>query len=196
MMNKRMFLPVLGVFLIGSMACSGLSFLAPTATPTITLTPTLTSTPTSSPTATASPTSTRTLTPTKILGIETPVTVGEAQLQFQKALRRATYQCGDSNRPADNPDTEEYLLITTKVLNGPDAATSQKFNDWLVHNDIDQIQLTDDQNKFYDSTSYCYSLDSTGILTRLTFAFLVQKDAASFTLILPDNTEIPLNPIM
>ncbi len=45
-MKKRRFLPILGTLLLGSIACSGLPFLAPTATPTITLTPTLTSTPT------------------------------------------------------------------------------------------------------------------------------------------------------
>ena len=196
-MKKRRFLLVLGTLLLGSIACSGLSFLAPTATPTITLTPTLTSTPTFTPTLTPTSTPTRTLTPTKITGIEAPVMVGDAQLQFQKALRRANYICGTTNRPADDPKTEEFLLVTTKVINGPTITTKQDIDDWDNHNNISQIEVMDNNNKYYDFMSYCYKWDPNNkTLTQVVFAFVIQKAATSFTLILPDGTEIHLDPIM
>ncbi len=195
-MKIRVILMVLGVLLIGSMACSAIPFLAPTATPTVTLTPTLTPTLTSTATRTLTPTLTRTLTPTKITGIEAPVMVGDAKLQFRKALRRATYVCGDSTTPADNPDTEEYLLVTANILTGPTLSTDQDVTDWADHNNIFQFEVVDNNNQFSDITSFCYSRDTKGVLLSVDFPFVIQKDATSFVLILPDSTEIPLDSIL
>lgn len=195
-MKKRRFLPILGTLLLGSIACSGFSFLAPTATPTITLTPTLTSTPTLTPTLTPTSTPTWTLTPTKITGIEEPVTIGDTQFQLQKGVRRATFICGTSNEPVSKPDTDEFLLITAKVFNGPTIKTDQDYSDWIHKNDIDQFQVVDNNNNYYDVFNVCELSDSNNVILRVIFAFEIQKDAQSFVMELPDGTEIPLDSIM
>jgi hypothetical protein len=195
-MKKWVILSFLGMVFLSSMSCTAFSFLAPTATPTITLTPTLTPTFTPTLTATPSPTKTRTLTPTKIVGIEAPVMVGETSMQFRKALRRAVYECGTTTHPADNPDTQEYLLLTAKITSGPTVATAQDFDDWISRDNIGQIEVVDDANHYYDIVSFCYMMDSKKVMTQVTFAFMINKDAASFTVILPDDTRIPLDPLM
>jgi len=195
-MNKRAILAFLGMLLLGSMACSAVPFLVPTATPTATLTPTLTPTRTPTATPTLTPTNTRTLTPTKIIGIEEPVAIDDTQLQFRKALRRDTFLCGDQSSPADNPDTEEFLLLTAKVTSGPTVATAQDFEDWVSHNDIGLIQLVDDTSQYYDIYSFCYLMDSKKVMVQATFAFMINKNAASFVLVLPDDTHIPLDPLL
>jgi hypothetical protein len=196
MMKKRRLLPVLGTLLLGSIACSGFSFLVPTATPTITLTPTLTSTPTFTPTPTYTPTPTRTLTPTKIPGIEEPVTVGDTQMQFQKALRRSTYICGTTTQPATNPDTDEFLLVTAKVINGPTINSRQDFQNWINKENFDQIQTVDDGNNYYDLMSTCGTPNSSNEIVKVVFAFEISKAAQTFVLDLPDGTQIPLDSIM
>jgi hypothetical protein len=195
-MKKKAILSFLGMLLMGSLACSAVPGLAPTATPTVTLTPTLTPTFTPTATSTFTPTRTRTLTPTKILGIAEPVMVGETAMQFRKALRRAVYECGTTTHPADNPDTEEFLLLTAKVTSGPTVATAQEFDDWISRDDIDLIQLVDDTSKYYDIYSFCYSMDSKKVMVQVTFAFMINKNAATFVLVLPDDTHIPLDPLM
>jgi hypothetical protein len=195
-MKKRVILPILGAFLTGSMACSAIPFLAPTATPTVTLTPTMTPTLTSTATLTSTPTSTRTLTPTKITGIEAPVMIGDAELQFQKALRRSNFVCGTTTQPVDNPNSDEYLLVTAKVSSGPTINIGKDGDDWVSRNGIDRIETTDAGNHFYDITGICYNMDNSKVLTQVALAFVIHKDAESFVLILPDDTHIPLDPIL
>jgi hypothetical protein len=195
-MNKRAILSFLGMLVVGSMACSAVPFLVPTATPTVTITPTLTPTPTFTPTSTFTPTATRTLTPTKIIGIEEPVLVGEANLKFQKALRRDAFLCGDANSPVKNPDTDEYLLLTAKVIGGPAINSDDDISNWISTNDIQMLEVVDDAGYYSDYTSLCYTIDRQNVLTQAIIPFEIHKSAASFVLILPDLTHIPLDPLM
>lgn len=196
MIKKRIILPILGMLLTGSLACSTIPFLVPTATPTVTLTPTLTPTLTSTSTTTSTPTSTRTLTPTKITGIEEPVMIGDAKLQFRRALRRSNFICGTTTQPVDNPNSDEYLLVTAKVFSGPTINTGKDGDDWLSKNGIDQIETVDAGNHFHKIAGICYTMDTSKVLTQVALAFVIHNDAESFVLILPDNTHIPLDPIL
>jgi len=196
-MKKRVILPILGALLTLSMACSAIPFLAPTATPTVTLTPTPTPTLTPTATLTRTPTSTRTPSPTKITGIEAPVMVGDAQLQFRRALRRSTFLCGDQSSPVETPDTNEFLILTVKVIGGPVIKTTDDLDNWIRTNAIDMMEVADNNNHYYEiNPDICYTLDSTKVVTQLGIPFMIHKEAASFVLILPDDTRIPLDPIM
>ncbi|HEY5118330.1 MAG TPA: hypothetical protein VII90_02660, partial [Anaerolineales bacterium] len=180
----------------GSMACSTIPFLAPTATPTVTLTPTLTPTMTSTATPTSTPTSTRTLTPTKITGIEEPVLIGDAKLQFRKALRRDRFLCGDQSYPVETPDTDEFLILTAKVIGGPVVKTPADMTDWVSANEFDLMEVVDDNSHYSAYDSICYSMDSKDVVIQVVLPFVINKDAVTFVLILPDDTHIPLDPIL
>jgi hypothetical protein len=197
MIKKRVILPILGTLLTGSMACSTIPFLAPTATSTVTLTPTLTPTMTSTSTPTSTPTSTRTLTPTKITGIEEPVMIGDAKLQFRRALRRDSFLCGDQSYPVETPDTDEFLVLTVKVIEGPMVKTEDDISNWITSNKINMMEVVDINNHYSDiNPDICYQRDSKDMVTQLVIPFVIHKAAASFVLILPDDIHIPLGPIL
>jgi hypothetical protein len=179
------------------MACSAVPFLVPTATPTATLTPTLTPTRTPTATPTLTPTNTRTLTPTKIIGIEEPVAIDDTQLQFRKALRRAIYECGTAKQPADNPDTDEFLVLTAKVIGGPAINSNDDMFNWISTNEIRLMEVVDDTGYYSDVyDNICYSMDNKNILVQVAIGFVIHKDAATFVLVLPDDTHIPLDPLL
>jgi hypothetical protein len=196
-MKKRAVFWILGMLLLGSMACNSIPFLAPTATPTATLTPTVTYTPTPTATFTPSPTRTRTPSPTKIIGIEEPVKIGRAMLQFRQALRRNEFRCGDQTDPVENPDIQEYLVLVADVISGPVITKDQEMRDWVKDNQIQLLAVVDNNENYSDFINLCYAINSsTNTLTRVTVAFLVDMAAKSFVLILPDDIEIPLDRLM
>jgi hypothetical protein len=198
-MKNKAILSIFGMLLVGSMACSAVPFLAhtPTPTPTQTSTPTLTPTNTSTATPTLTPTKTRTLTPTKLIGIEEPVTVGDAKLQFRRALRRSAFECGDKSYPVDNPDTEEFLVLTVRVVDGPAVKTGKEMSTWINMNGIDMLEIIDNNKHYSDEYgNVCYQISGEDVVTQLFFPFVIAKEATSFVLILPDDTRIPLDPIM
>jgi len=96
----------------------------------------------------------------------------------------------------DNPDSDEYLLVTPKVFSGPTLNTDQVGDDWVRNMGIDQIEIVDAGIHFYDIAGICYFMDASKVLNQVALAFVIHKDAESFVLILPDDTHIPLDPIM
>ena len=196
-MKKRAVFWILGMLLLGSMACNSIPFLAPTATPTATLTPTVTYTPTPTATFTPSPTRTRTPSPTKIIGIEEPVKIGQATLQFRQAVRRSDFVCGDQTYPGDHPNTKEYLILIANVIGGPVINKDRDMSDWIRNNKIQLLEVVDNNDNYSDFINLCHAINSsTNTLTRVTVAFLVDIEAESFVLILPDDIEIPLDRLM
>jgi hypothetical protein len=196
MMKKRAILLFLGMLLLASVACSAIPFLVPTATPTATPTPTLTPTLTPTATPTSTPTNTRTLTPTKIIGIQEPVLINEANLLFQKALRRDTFLCGDASYPVEDPETDEFLVLTAKVIAGPEIKSGDDFSNWINTNGIDQMEVVDENGHYYSVFTNICGTTNKEVLTQAVIPFVIHKDATSFVLILPDDTHIPLDPLM
>ncbi|MGD0173386.1 MAG: hypothetical protein ABSC61_02960 [Anaerolineales bacterium] len=58
------------------------------------------------------------------------------------------------------------------------------------------MEVGDNNNHYSNFTNLCNGMDkNTGALARAVIPFVFQKDAASFVLILPDDTHFPLDPI-
>jgi hypothetical protein len=153
--------------------------------------------PTDTATLTPSPTRTRTPSPTKIIGIEEPVTIRQATLQFRQALRRKEFRCGDQTDPAENPDTQEYLVLVANVISGPVINKDRETRDWVMNNQIQLLEVVDNNDNYSDFINLGYAIDSsTNTHIHVTVAFLVDMAAKSFVLILPNDIEIPLDDIL
>jgi hypothetical protein len=96
----------------------------------------------------------------------------------------------------DNPDTDEFLVLTAKVIGGPVINSGDDMTEWVRTNDIEMLEIVDNNGKYSDYTEVCYIMNSKKVLTQTIFPFVIHKAATSFVLILPDDTHIPLDPLM
>jgi hypothetical protein len=199
-MHKIGMVPAIAACLTASLACKGVAFLPPlqvspspsdsmaAAAPGVTRTPTLTAFPTS------------TASPTPIPGIQNPVAVGEAQLLIRKALRRDVYRCGGEILPADDPESEEFLLLVLKVVKGP-SMTISGTKIWIVENGIDGIllgyRIPDGREGKLNPRETCFERNpDTYVLTQIMLAYLIPFGAEDFLAFLPDGTVVPLGSLM
>ncbi|MBN1439525.1 MAG: hypothetical protein JW929_08955 [Anaerolineales bacterium] len=190
------------IFALCAAASAGCDFtlLAPAPAFTPTATPTDTPLPTVTPSPTDTPYPTRTASPTPIPGIEEPVQVGEATLRITKALRRDVYRCGDTSVAVEDPESKEFLVIIWNVVKGPQLAAAE-VEEWLRDNDIDGIRLefrNGAGQTWREHIGYRCPIRNrnTYVITEIHTAFLVDRDAERFILILPEGGEIPLESLL
>jgi hypothetical protein len=192
-MKLRVILGVVSVLFLSTLACTSLpGYHTPTLSPTITTTPSITPTPTDTATTTSTPRATRSPTPTLIPGIETPVKLGTAKVSVTNAIRRDVLECGDQI-PVENPERDEWLIVTLTVISGGQVPGGD-LDTWIQNNHLKNIFVQDDENNSYKYTGFCFTQDqSTGALKELYVPFEVKKSAKSFTLVITDDTRIPLD---
>jgi hypothetical protein len=184
---------IVAALFAGSLACDSIPFLPSTPTPTAASTPTETPSPTLTPTATLSPYPTRTASPTLIPGIEEPVPVGDANLLLENVIRRDDFRCGTDSEPIGDPDSKEFLILLLKVVKGPVLSPPQ-IAKWFRDNDIDQIGIGSSAEDFSAVYDRCFAQNKdTLVLIEIHLAFIVDKQAEGFLLILPDGMQIPLD---
>jgi hypothetical protein len=191
-MGKKGIVVILAALLAGSLACDSLPFLTPQPTATPTSTPTLALTPTRTMTSTLTPYPTRTASPTLIPGVEEPVEVEDATLMIGNVIRRDAFRCREDSEPVGNPEAEEFLILLMKVVKGP-KLTSYQVDNWIGKNGIDRMGIRSSAENFIEPHGWCYVINiDTMVLTEIDLAYVIDRNAKEFFLILPDGKEIPL----
>jgi hypothetical protein len=187
-------LSVIIVLFLSSLACAFLpGYSTPTPTPTITTTPTITATPTDTATNTSTPRPTRSPTPTLIPGVEAPVNLGTAKVTVDNAIRREGFECGSKTYPVKTPGTDEWLIVTLTVVSGGQVPGGD-LDAWVVDNNLREMRVLDEEDNYYRYIGFCYLQNrATGALKELYVPFEIKKSAKSFTLVLADDTRIPLD---
>jgi hypothetical protein len=114
----------------------------------------------------------------KVEGIDTPIEVGDIQLQVTSATTQDTYYTGDQRMdPASAADT--ILVVEASVSAAPD----------------DLLVSVTDENGRTDSPSVRQTRTMSDEIT-MTWLFGVSKTAQSFTLNLPSEIAIPLDSLL
>ena len=114
----------------------------------------------------------------KVKGIDTPIEVGDIQLQVTSATTQDTYDMGDQRmEPSSAADT--ILVVEASVSESP----------------VDLVVSVTDDNGRTESPSVTQTKTMSDEIT-ITWLFGVSKTAQSFTLNLPGEIAIPLDSLL